>query len=74
MADEKPPMRFGVQQPRNPAGQFDRMPESPEEVLEQGGRPQGWVPGLGVGTAPAFRGKIPWPPAKAPPPPFRNLK
>lgn len=73
MADDKP-MRFGAPQPRDPKGQFLRMPESPEQVLEEGGRPQGWTPGLGVGTAPAFRGKIPWPDAKVPPTPFRNLQ
>lgn len=74
MADDKP-MRLGAApQPRNAAGQFDRMPESPEEVLKAGGRPTTWEPGLGVGTAPAFRGKIPWPPAKQPPAPFKGLK
>lgn len=70
----KKPMTFGPgPQPRDPAGQFARMPKGPEAVLEAGGTPQGWAPGLGVGTAPNKTGVIPWPPAKASPSPFRNL-
>lgn len=72
MADDKP-MRFNSPQPRDPSGQFARMPESPAEVLEEGGRPDKWSPGIGVGTAPGARGKIPWPPAKQPPTPYRGL-
>jgi hypothetical protein len=74
MADEKPPMTFGNVPPQvDAAEQFARMPISPEQQLKDGGRPEKWSPGLGVGTAPPNRGKIPWPPAKAPPTPFRNL-
>lgn len=74
MADDKP-MRFGpAPRSREPNGQFARMPEDPEDVLKQGGRPDKWSPGLGVGTAPQSRGRIDWPPAKAPPKPYRNLQ
>jgi hypothetical protein len=50
------------------------MPPDPEKVLQSGGSPAKWVPGLGVATAPQKRGDVPWPPAKAPPTPFKNLQ
>lgn len=73
MADKRP-MKFGPPpQPRDPAGQFARMPPDPAEVLAEGGRPDGWAPFIGQSTARTFGNEVPWPPAAAPPAPFKGL-
>src|SRR5689334_17103225 len=55
------------------AEEFARMPVSPAQELQEGGRPTKWSPGLGNGTAPVKTGVVPWPDAKLPPTPSRNL-
>lgn len=67
-------MRFGPEVVPNTDEQFARMPVSPADQLKNGGSPEKWSPGLGDGTAPVKTGSIPWPSAKVPPSPFRNLK
>lgn len=66
-------MKFGSPGPQGKEGQFERMPVSPQQVLLSGGRPEKWQPGLGDGSAPCKTGVVPWPNAKAPPLPFKNL-
>jgi len=70
---EKPPMRFDNPPAPDRAEEFARMPVSPAQELQEGGRPTKWSPGLGNGTAPVKTGVVPWPDAKVPPSPFRNL-
>lgn len=69
----KLPMTFVSAPQRDPAELFARLPKDPETVLQAGGTPQHWAPGLGVGTAPNKRGVIPFEPVQGRPSPFRNL-